>query len=69
MMDDLPILIARLGWPTVSARWWTMQELATRLGDPSKKEATEAALLNQLRSRRLEAVSYTNLTLPTLYSV
>lgn len=55
MMDDLPILIARLGWPTVSARWWTMQELATRLGDPSKKEATEAALLNQLRSRRLEA--------------
>jgi hypothetical protein len=55
MMDDLPILIARLGWPTVSARWWTMQELATRLGDPSKKKATEAALLEQLRSRRLEA--------------
>lgn len=55
MMDDLPILIARLGWPTVSARWWTMQELASRLGDPSKKEATEVALLEQLRSRRLEA--------------
>lgn len=54
-MDDLQILIARLGWPTVSARWWTMQELATRLGDPAKKEATEVALLEQLGSRKLEA--------------
>ncbi len=54
-MDDLPILIARFGWPINSARWWTMQELAARLGDPSKKQSTEAALLELLRSRRLEA--------------
>lgn len=55
MMDDLPILIARLGWPTVSARWWTIQELATRLGDSAKKGPTEAALLHHLGSRKLEA--------------
>jgi hypothetical protein len=55
MMDDLPILIARLGWPTVSARWWTMRELATRLGDSAKKGTTEAALLLHLRTRRLES--------------
>lgn len=55
MMDDLPILIARLGWPTVSARWWTMQELATRLGDSAKKGHTESALLSHLGSRKLEA--------------
>lgn len=55
MMDDLSILIARLGWPTVSARWWTMQQLATRLGDSAKKAPTEAALLRYLGSRRLEA--------------
>ena len=55
MMDDLPVLIARLGWPTVSSRWWTMQELATRLGDSTKKGPTEAALLHHLGSRKLES--------------
>lgn len=55
MMDDLRILIARLGWPSSSARWWTMQELAVRLGEPVSKAATEAALLELLVSRKLEA--------------
>ena len=55
MMDDLSILIARLGWPSPSVRWWTMQELAARLGEPESKVATEAALLELLVSRKLEA--------------
>lgn len=55
MMDDLRILAARLGWPSTTARWWTMQELAARLGAPSCKPATETALLEFLNSRKLEA--------------
>ena len=55
MMDDLSILIARLGWPSTATRWWTMQELAARLGEPASKAATEAALLRFLSSRKLEA--------------
>lgn len=54
-MDELRILIARLGWPSISARWWTMQELAARLGEPAMKDGTETALLQFLRSRKLEA--------------
>lgn len=54
-MDELRILIARLGWPSTSARWWTMQELAARLGEPAAKAGTETALLQFLRSRKLEA--------------
>lgn len=54
-MDDLRILIARLGWPTPTSRWWSMQELATKLGDPATTVNTEAALLKLLHSRKLEA--------------
>jgi hypothetical protein len=54
-MDDLRILIARLGWPTPSCRWWTLQELARRLSAPATTAATEAALLKLLHSRKLEA--------------
>lgn len=54
-MNDLSILIARLGWPTTSARWWTMQELAVRLGESATKMETESALLQLLRSNKLEA--------------
>jgi hypothetical protein len=54
-MDDLRILIARLGWPTPAGRWWTIQELASRLGDPATAAETEAALLTLLHSRKLEA--------------
>lgn len=54
-MDELRILIARLGWPSTSARWWTMQELAARLGEPAVRVETESALLQLLRSRKLEA--------------
>lgn len=54
-MNDLRILIARLGWPSTSARWWTMQELAARLGKPAVKTETETALLELLGSRKLEA--------------
>jgi len=54
-MDDLGILVARLGWPSTSARWWTMQELAARLGAAGSRAATEAALLEFLSSRKLEA--------------
>jgi len=54
-MDELRILIARLGWPSTSARWWTMQELAARLGKHSLLVETESELLQLLRSRRLEA--------------
>lgn len=49
------MLVARMGWPVTSARWWTMQELATLLGDPAAKTETEAALLQLLGSRKLEA--------------
>lgn len=52
-MDELRILIARLGWPSTSARWWTMQELAARLGEPGSR--AETALLQLLSSRKLEA--------------
>lgn len=54
-MNDLRILIARLGWPATSARWWTIQELAARLGEPDTKAETESLLLQLLRSRKLEA--------------
>lgn len=54
-MDDLRILIARLGWPTPSGRWWTLQELAKRLSHPATRAETEAALLKLLHSRKLEA--------------
>ncbi|HHF0815602.1 TPA: multidrug DMT transporter permease [Pseudomonas aeruginosa] len=54
-MDDLRILIARLGWPTPASRWWAIQELATKLGDPETTAETEAALLKFLHSRKLEA--------------
>lgn len=54
-MDELRILIARLGWPSTSARWWTMQELAARLGEPVVRVETESALLQLLFSRKLEA--------------
>ncbi|MBG2711120.1 multidrug DMT transporter permease [Providencia rettgeri] len=54
-MNDLRILIARLGWPSTSARWWTMQELAARLGKPETKAETESSLLHLLRLRKLEA--------------
>lgn len=55
LMDELHILIARLGWPSTSARWWTMQELADRLGEPGSRAETESALLQLLNSRKLEA--------------
>lgn len=54
-MNDLRMLIARLGWPSTSARWWTMQELAARLGESVTKAETETSLLQLLRSRNLEA--------------
>ncbi len=54
-MDELRILIARLGWPSTSARWWTMQELAARLGEPGLRAETESALLKWLNTRKLEA--------------
>jgi hypothetical protein len=54
-MDELRILVARLGWPCPATRWWAMQELAARLGEVASKDNTEAALLQFLRSRKLEA--------------
>lgn len=54
-MDELSILIARLGWPCPATRWWTTQELAARLGEPATSAKTETALLQFLRSRMLEA--------------
>ncbi len=54
-MDDLRILIARLGWPIPASRWWSIQVLAAKLGDPATTTATEAALLKLLHSRKLEA--------------
>ncbi len=54
-MNDLRIIIARLGWPSTSARWWAAQELAARLGESKTKAETESSLLQLLRSRRLEA--------------
>lgn len=54
-MDDLRILITRLGWPIPASRWWSIQALAAKLGDPTTTNATEAALLKLLNSRRLEA--------------
>lgn len=54
-MDELRILIARLGWPSTSARWWSMQELAARLGEAAMRDETECALLQLLSSRKLEA--------------
>ena len=54
-MDQLHILVARLGWPSTSTRWWTMQELATRLGETTTRSETESALLDLLGSRKLEA--------------
>lgn len=54
-MDELRILIARLGWPSTSTRWWTMQELAALLGESGSRAETETALLQLLSSRKLEA--------------
>ena len=54
-MNETRILIARLGWPSTSARWWTMQELADRLGEPAARAETEVALLQFVQSRKLEA--------------
>lgn len=54
-MNDLYILIARMGWPAASARWWTMQELAGRLGDSTTVLETEIELLKLLHSCKLEA--------------
>ncbi|MBX8560177.1 multidrug DMT transporter permease [Pseudomonas cichorii] len=54
-MDELRILIARLGWPSTSARWWTMQELAARLNEPDSRAETESVLLQLLSTRKLEA--------------
>lgn len=54
-MNELRILIARLSWPSTSSRWWAMQELAARLGEPLTKTETESALLLFLHSRKLEA--------------
>lgn len=54
-MNELRLLTARLGWPIPAVRWWTIQELAIRLGDPATKAETEAALLPLLHSRKLEA--------------
>lgn len=54
-MDELRILIARLGWPSASARWWTMQELAARMGEAKSRAKTESALLQLLSSQRLES--------------
>ncbi|WP_230089671.1 NACHT domain-containing protein [Herminiimonas contaminans] len=53
--QELHILIARLGWPSTSARWWTMQELATWLSEPNSRTETESALLQLLEQRKLEA--------------
>lgn len=55
LIAELPILIARLGWPSTSARWWTMQELAASLGEPTSRAETEISLLQHLKSRKLEA--------------
>jgi hypothetical protein len=55
VIDELRILVARLGWPCPATRWWTMQELAARLGELASKDNTEAALLQFLRTRKLEA--------------
>jgi hypothetical protein len=54
-MDDLRILIARLGSPAPASRWWSIQELAAKLGAPATAADTEAALLKLLQSRKLEA--------------
>lgn len=54
-MDELRILVARLGWPSTSARWWTMQQLAARLVDSATRIETESALLRLLGVRKLEA--------------
>lgn len=55
LMDELRILIARLGWPSTSARWWTMQELAARLCETGGRAKTESALLALMTTRKLEA--------------
>lgn len=54
-MNQLSILIARLGWPSTSVRWWTMQELAASLGVIDTQAQTEVMLLKLLSSRKLEA--------------
>jgi hypothetical protein len=55
MTEEVHIIVARLGWPSTSTRWWTMQELAARLGEQATKAATEGVLLGYLRARKLEA--------------
>lgn len=54
-MDELRMLIARLGWPSTSARWWTMQELAAWLSTPGSSAETESGLLHLLSLCKLEA--------------
>lgn len=54
-MNELRILLSRLSWPSTSSRWWTIQELAGRLGDPDTRVETESALLKFFYSRKLEA--------------
>lgn len=53
-MNELRILVARLGWPCPSTRWWTIQELSAFLGDSTTKLSTEEVLLHQLISCKLE---------------
>ncbi|MFJ2991236.1 ATP-binding protein [Pandoraea sp. NPDC087047] len=55
LSNEICILTARLGWPSTSARWWTMQELATRLGKQEVKAETESALLKRMAKCKLEA--------------
>lgn len=55
MSVELDLLVARLGWPIASTRWWSMQELSELLLSPELGAAVSARLLNELRSCRLEA--------------
>ncbi|CAK1777574.1 Multidrug DMT transporter permease [Vibrio crassostreae] len=54
-MDTLRLLIARLGWPCASTRWWTMQALSAYLGNSTTKSETERLLVERLCSCKLEA--------------
>ncbi len=53
-MNELRILVARLGWPCPSTRWWAIQELSAFLGGSTTKLSTEEVLLHQLSSCKLE---------------
>ena len=54
-MDTLRLLVARLGWPCASTRWWTMQALSAYLGNSTTKSETELLLIERLCSCKLEA--------------